>query len=146
RLGACVRELRAKLFHRQAGRERSGPAAAQQRPDPEPADQQREEPFHVVDATVPPLLVTPVAPSTRSGVQGAGPPKSMGSLTARRFGQMNEYEIMFLLDPELAEVQGDAIIQRIRDSVEGAGGTWDGHTPWGRRRLAYEIGHKGEAI
>jgi small subunit ribosomal protein S6 len=59
---------------------------------------------------------------------------------------MNEYEIMLLLDPELAEAQGDAVIQRIRDSVEGAGGTWDGHTPWGRRRLAYEIGHKGEAV
>ncbi len=59
---------------------------------------------------------------------------------------MNEYEIMLLLDPELAEAQGDAIIQRIRDAVEGAGGTWDGHVPWGRRRLAYEINHKGEAV
>ena len=59
---------------------------------------------------------------------------------------MNEYEIMLLLDPELAEAQGDAVIQRIRDSVEGAGGTWDGHSPWGRRRLAYEIDHKGEAV
>ena len=59
---------------------------------------------------------------------------------------MNEYEIMLLLDPELAEAQGDAIIQRIRDSVEGAGGTWDGPEPWGRRRLAYEIAHKGEAV
>lgn len=59
---------------------------------------------------------------------------------------MNEYEIMLLLDPELQEAQGDAIIQRIRDSVEGAGGTWDGHAPWGRRRMAYEIAHKGEAV
>ena len=59
---------------------------------------------------------------------------------------MNEYEIMLLLDPELEEAQGDAIIQRIRDGVEGAGGSWDGHSPWGRRRLAYEIGHKGEAV
>ncbi|HEV2592785.1 MAG TPA: 30S ribosomal protein S6 [Gaiellaceae bacterium] len=59
---------------------------------------------------------------------------------------MNEYEIMLLLDPELDEAKGDAIIQRIRDDVEGAGGSWDGHAPWGRRRLAYEIGHKGEAV
>ena len=59
---------------------------------------------------------------------------------------MNEYEIMLLLDPELEEAQGDAIIQRVRDSVEGAGGSWDGHSPWGRRRLAYEIDHKGEAV
>ena len=59
---------------------------------------------------------------------------------------LNEYEIMLLLDPELAETRANEIIQRIRDSVDGAGGTWDGHEPWGRRRLAYEIDHKGEAV
>ena len=59
---------------------------------------------------------------------------------------MNEYEIMLLLDPDLPEERANEIIQRIRDAVEGAGGTWDGHEPWGRRRLAYEIAHKGEAV
>ena len=59
---------------------------------------------------------------------------------------MNDYEIMLLLDPELAEERGNEIIQRIRDSVDGSKGTWDGHEPWGRRRLAYEINHKGEAV
>jgi len=59
---------------------------------------------------------------------------------------LNDYEIMLLLDPELAEERANEIIQRIRDSVDGAQGTWDGHEPWGRRRLAYEIGHKSEAI
>ena len=59
---------------------------------------------------------------------------------------MNEYEIMLLLDPELAEERANEIIQRLRDTVDGAGGKWDGHEPWGRRRLAFEIDHKGEAI
>jgi small subunit ribosomal protein S6 len=59
---------------------------------------------------------------------------------------LNDYEIMLLLDPELTEERGNEIIQRIRDSVEGAKGTWDGHEPWGRRRLAFEIDHKGEAV
>jgi len=59
---------------------------------------------------------------------------------------VNEYEIMLLLDPELAEERANEVIQRIRDSVEGAGGTWNGHEPWGRRRLAYEIAHKPEAV
>jgi small subunit ribosomal protein S6 len=59
---------------------------------------------------------------------------------------LNDYEIMLLLDPELAEERANEVIQRIRDSVEGGGGTWDGHEPWGRRRLAYEIDHKGEAV
>jgi small subunit ribosomal protein S6 len=59
---------------------------------------------------------------------------------------VNDYEIMLLLDPELPEERANEVIQRIRDSVDGAKGTWDGHEPWGRRRLAYEIGHKGEAV
>ena len=59
---------------------------------------------------------------------------------------MNDYEIMLLLDPDLAEERGNEIIQRIRDSVDAAKGSWDGHEPWGRRRLAYEIDHKGEAV
>jgi small subunit ribosomal protein S6 len=59
---------------------------------------------------------------------------------------VNEYEVMLLLDPELAEERANEVIQRIRDSVDGANGTWDGHEPWGRRRLAYEIDHKGEAV
>jgi small subunit ribosomal protein S6 len=59
---------------------------------------------------------------------------------------VNDYEIMLLLDPELTEERGNEIIQRIRTSVEGAHGTWDGHEPWGRRRLEYEIDHKSEAV
>ena len=59
---------------------------------------------------------------------------------------MNDYEIMLLLDPEIAEERANEIIQRIRNAVEGGKGTWDGHEPWGRRRLAYEIDHKGEAV
>ena len=59
---------------------------------------------------------------------------------------MNDYEVMLLLDPELAEERANEIIQRVRDSVDGSKGSWDGHEPWGRRRLAYEIDHKGEAV
>jgi len=59
---------------------------------------------------------------------------------------VNDYEVMLLLDPELAEERANEIIQRVRDSVDGSKGSWDGHEPWGRRRLAYEIDHKGEAV
>jgi small subunit ribosomal protein S6 len=59
---------------------------------------------------------------------------------------VNDYEIMLLLDPDLAEERSNEIIQRVRDSVEESKGSWDGHEPWGRRRLAFEIDHKGEAV
>jgi small subunit ribosomal protein S6 len=59
---------------------------------------------------------------------------------------VNEYEILLMLDTELEERRAEEIVARIRQSVEGDGGTWDGHEPWGRRRLAYEIDHKAEGI
>ncbi len=59
---------------------------------------------------------------------------------------MNEYEVMLLLDPELPEERANEVIQRVRTAVEDAKGSWDGHEPWGRRRLAYEIDHHGEAV
>jgi small subunit ribosomal protein S6 len=59
---------------------------------------------------------------------------------------VNEYEILLLLDPELADERASEIVARVRERVEADGGTWDGHEPWGRRKLAYEIRHKGDGI
>jgi small subunit ribosomal protein S6 len=57
---------------------------------------------------------------------------------------VNEYEILLLLDPDLTEGRQDEVVARARELVERGGGTWDLHDVWGRRKLAYEIGHKGE--
>ena len=57
---------------------------------------------------------------------------------------MNEYEILLLLDPDLDEGGQTEVVDRTRELVERAGGTWDLHDVWGRRKLAYEINHKGE--
>jgi small subunit ribosomal protein S6 len=57
---------------------------------------------------------------------------------------VTEYEILLMLDPELAEERQTEILDRIRALAEQAGGSWDGHDVWGRRRLAYEIDHKAE--
>jgi small subunit ribosomal protein S6 len=59
---------------------------------------------------------------------------------------MNDYEILLMLDPELPEERGNEIIARVREQVEGDGGTWTQHEAWGRRKLAYEIGHKSEGV
>jgi small subunit ribosomal protein S6 len=59
---------------------------------------------------------------------------------------MNAYEIMLMLDPELAEDRQGDIVARVRETVEKQGGAWVGHETWGRRKLAYEIDHKGEAV
>ncbi len=58
----------------------------------------------------------------------------------------NEYEILLMLDPELPEARQDEIIARARELIESGGGTWVGHDPWGRRKLAYEIEKKTDGI
>ncbi len=57
---------------------------------------------------------------------------------------MIAYEILLLLDPEVPEERQNEIISRTREVIERGGGRWESHEPWGRRKLAYEIGHKGE--
>lgn len=59
---------------------------------------------------------------------------------------MNDYEILLMLDPEAPEARHDEILARVRELVEGGEGAWQGHEPWGRRKLAYEIAHKGEGV
>jgi small subunit ribosomal protein S6 len=55
------------------------------------------------------------------------------------------YEVMVLIDVEAEEARQDEIIDRIRQIVEGAGGTFEAVDAWGRRKLAYEIDKKTEA-
>ena len=57
---------------------------------------------------------------------------------------MIDYEILLLFDAELPEERQNEIITRTRELVERGGGTFESHDVWGRRRLAYEIAHKGE--
>ena len=59
---------------------------------------------------------------------------------------MTSYEILLLLDPELAETRQEEIVSRAREQVEKSGGTWQSHDVWGRRRLAYPIAKKEEGV
>ena len=58
---------------------------------------------------------------------------------------MVSYEVLLMLDPELAEERQLEIVTRMRELIERSGGTWSTHDSWGRRRLAYEIDKKNEA-
>jgi small subunit ribosomal protein S6 len=60
--------------------------------------------------------------------------------------RINPYEIMLLIEPEVAEERHTEIIERTKATVTGAGGTWHGVDPWGKRKLAYEINHHTEAF
>ena len=59
---------------------------------------------------------------------------------------MAAYEILLMLDPELPEERQSEVVARTRELVERGGGTWANQDIWGRRKLAYEIDHKGEGV
>jgi small subunit ribosomal protein S6 len=57
---------------------------------------------------------------------------------------IQQYEILLMFDAELPEERQEEIVKRARELVEKAKGKWVRQDVWGRRRLAYEINHKGE--
>ena len=57
---------------------------------------------------------------------------------------MIDYEILLLLDPDLAEEPQAEVVTRVRDLIEKGGGTLTRHDAWGKRKLAYEIDKKGD--
>ncbi len=59
---------------------------------------------------------------------------------------MHDYDLLLLLDPELAEDRQTTIVGGVRTLVEKGGGSFGGHDPWGRRRLAYPIAKKEEGV
>ncbi len=52
---------------------------------------------------------------------------------------MAQYELMYILKPDLGEEPQQAAIEKVQKIVEGAGGTVEKADKWGRRKLAYEI-------
>jgi small subunit ribosomal protein S6 len=59
---------------------------------------------------------------------------------------VTEYEILLLLDPDLADEKQADIVARLRTLIEQGGGTFERHDVWGRRRLAYPIDKKEEGV
>jgi small subunit ribosomal protein S6 len=59
---------------------------------------------------------------------------------------MRQYELMVILDPETEERTVDKTMDKFLTVVKNDGGTVENVDIWGRRRLAYEIDHKGEGI
>ncbi|HMI29911.1 MAG TPA: 30S ribosomal protein S6 [Gaiellaceae bacterium] len=84
------------------------------------------------------------APSSRRFPELRSPTRPIQTRGREVSGNVVAYEILLMLDPELPEKRQEEIVKRARDLVKKGGGTWVGHDVWGRRRLAYEISHKGE--
>ena len=57
---------------------------------------------------------------------------------------MNQYEVMYVIDPALEDGARVDLINRFSDLVKKNGGEVDRIDEWGKRRLAYAIQYKTE--
>ena len=58
---------------------------------------------------------------------------------------MRRYELMLLLRPDLDDDRLQSAVERVTRAIVNAGGSLSKVSPWGKRRLAYEIAHHREA-
>ena len=59
---------------------------------------------------------------------------------------MQDYELMYVLTPELDEAGAEEANTRVTTMLADRGGEVTGVEPWGRRRLAYPIENHLEGI
>jgi len=57
---------------------------------------------------------------------------------------MRRYELMLVLSPDVPDDKSQAVIDKSTRLIVAAGGQIIKVAPWGRRRLAYPIGHHRE--
>ena len=57
---------------------------------------------------------------------------------------MIDYEILLMMDPDIAEEKQAEVVARVRELIEKGGGTFERHDVWGKRKLAYESDKKGD--
>jgi small subunit ribosomal protein S6 len=58
---------------------------------------------------------------------------------------MRRYELMLLLRPDLEDDKLQSAVEKVTRAIVNAGGSLSKVSPWGKRRLAYEIKHFREA-
>jgi small subunit ribosomal protein S6 len=58
---------------------------------------------------------------------------------------MRRYELMLLLRPDLEDDKLQAAVEKVTRAIVNGGGSLSKVSPWGKRRLAYDIGPNREA-
>lgn len=58
---------------------------------------------------------------------------------------MRRYELMLLLSPDLEDDKLQAAVEKVTRAIVNAGGSLSKVSPWGKRRLAYDIGKHRDA-
>ncbi len=59
---------------------------------------------------------------------------------------MREYELIYIVHPEVEEPGLTDILDRVKSLISNNGGEVDNETSWGKRRLAYPIQNMREGL
>lgn len=57
-----------------------------------------------------------------------------------------KYELVYIMAPDATEEQVAAVHEQVEQTVQRMDGTLEKTENWGRRKLAYEIGHHKEGV
>ncbi|MCJ7700647.1 MAG: 30S ribosomal protein S6 [Anaerolineales bacterium] len=57
---------------------------------------------------------------------------------------MRDYELVFIIHPDLDETATNEVVERVKGWITEAGGTIDKVDVWGKRKLAYLIRKQNE--
>ena len=60
--------------------------------------------------------------------------------------KLNNYELTFILKPDLTDEKVEAAVENVKKFIAGKGGTVTDVQKWGKRRLAYSIKHFKEGF
>ena len=60
--------------------------------------------------------------------------------------QTRQYELVYIVSPDATEQTIADLHTQVEQTVQRFNGTLDKTENWGRRKLAYEIDHKGEGV
>jgi small subunit ribosomal protein S6 len=59
---------------------------------------------------------------------------------------MHNYELVFIIHPDLDEEATNQALDKIKDWITKAGGSVDNVDNWGKRHLSYEIQKQNEGV
>lgn len=57
---------------------------------------------------------------------------------------MRDYELVFIVSPQVAEESLNAVVEKVSQYITATGGSITEVTPWGKRKLAYPINNFNE--
>lgn len=66
--------------------------------------------------------------------------------TVEEVKELAQYELMYILRPDLGEEDQLAATAKVQQTIEASGGTVQKTDKWGRRKLAYEINDYAEGL